>query len=374
MPKKANKKRKKPSPAQAAQNKKQTPEAGQAKKSKKPLIIAIAAVAAVCAVAVALIAAGVFKRHESIDGSWTSPEDGFGITVEGDRMVDSDGGEYRLEYSGDVITIFMSDNASEGAGEYVADFAFVIEDDTLLLYNTGDADREYPERVFVRSETPADSGGDTESSSGASSEGSDEPDDGIPDFETLGIADDLMKTGVVYSLTTKDYTEDGVTIKGTLEVAGYEKTALTEKALTFAEDMGVDLTGYESRAVTLKVNFDSMTADVAYIAADYYNAKLFEDNFEPIGVSAGGTQYAKSKIKYNGAEYAVYMLGDAGYYEDETVYKSTDVWEAIVPEGYDGVCFGYYNTQLLDSIPDGVSNAYSYDYYKKGDMYYFRCA
>ena len=374
MPKKANKKRKKPSPAQAAQNKKQTPEARRAKKSKKPLIIAIAAVAAVCAVFIVLLLTGVLSPKGGLNGTWENAEFGYKLIIDGDTAVNEDGTFMKVETDGDLLSLIY-----ENGERY--EYAYVVENDTLAVFEASDESRQSPLVVFTRAdgaslpESSSEPSSSEPSSSEPSSDGSgDEPDDGIPDFETLGIADDLMKTGVVYSLTTKDYTEDGVTIKGTLEVAGYEKTALTEKALTFAEDMGVDLTGYESRAVTVKVNFDSMTADVAYIAADYYNTKLFEDNFEPIGVSAGGTQYAKSKIKYNGAEYAVYMLGDTGYYEDETVYKSTDVWEAIVPEGYDGVCFGYYNTQLLDSIPDGVSNAYSYDYYKKGDMYYFRCA
>ena len=97
-------------------------------------------------------------------------------------------------------------------------------------------------------------------------------------------------------------------------------------------------------------------------------------NETPVGVSDAGTQYATSKIIFNGEEKTVYMLGDAGRYEEESAYKTTDVWEAIVPEGYDGVCFGYYNTKLLDQLPDGVTKAYSYDYYRKGDMYYFRCA
>lgn len=377
MPEKANKKRKAAqAPKQAAPDKYKRYAAKPApqKKSKRPLIIAVAAAAAVCVAVVALLAAGVFKRHESIDGYWVT-DDGFSITVEGDRLVDSSGDEYRIEFSGDVITMYISDDAAEGAGEYFVGYAYELEGDTLYLYNTSDVDREYPERVFVRSEAPSDSGGDTGSSSDDDPEpSSDEPDDETPDFETLGIADDLMEQGVVYPMTTKDYNDEGATVKGTLEVVDYVRSALTENAAAFAEDMGVDLTGYESRIVTVKVNFDSRSADVAYLSADYYNAKLFEDNFEPIGVSDSGTQYAKSKIRYNGREYPVYMLGDAGFYEDDTVYKTTDVWEAIVPEGYDGVCVGYYNTQLVDNIPDGVSTAYSYDYYKKGDMYYFRCA
>ena len=377
MAKKANKIRRKPSDSpQTATDKykKYAKKPAAPKKNLKPLLIAIAAVVAVCAVVVVLFASGVFKRHESIDGYWTS-DDGFSITIEGDRLVDSSGDEYRIEFSGEVINMYISDDAPEGAGEYFAGFVYKLEGDTLTLYNTSDVDREYPERVFVRSEAPEDSGSDTASSSEDSSESSsDEPDDGIPDFERLGIADDLMEEGVVYPFTTKDYNNEGALAKGNLEVTGYVRSALTENARAFAEEMDVDLTGYESRVVTVKVNFDSLSADVAYLSADYYNAKLFEDNFEPIGVSESGTQYATSKIRYNGVEYTAYMLGDAGVYEDDAVYRSTDVWEAIVPEGYDGVCVGYYNTQLVDNIPDEVSKAYSYDYYKKGDMYFFRCA
>ena len=184
-----------------------------------------------------------------------------------------------------------------------------------------------------------------------------------------------MVQGVTYPYATSDYmSEDGDSVSGTIKVTDYTRGPLTENAKKFAEDMEVDLTGYESCVVTVEINFECQTPDVAYLAADYYHTKLFEDNFNPVGVSDTGTQYATSKIIFNGEEITVYMLGDAGRYEDESAYKTIDVWEAIVPEGYDGVCFGYYNTKLLDQLPDGVTKAYSYDYYRKGDMYYFRCA
>ena len=385
MSKKANKTRKKPSAPQQApadKYKKYARKPETPKKSKKALVIAIAACAAACVIFAALLISGVFAAgRDSIEGRWKS-DDGFGITVEGDRLVDSYGDEYRIEYSSDdVFIMYISENASEGAGDYFAEFAYKLEGDTLYFYNTSDAAREYPEMVFTRSQEGDDPEKDASSSSPlsseqpSSSEQQSEPDDGIPEFEKLGIAEDLMERGVTYPFETEDYaSEDGGSVSGTVRVTDYTRGPLTENAKKFAEEMEVDLTGYESRVVTVELFFECPTPDVAYLAADYYHTKLFEDNFNPIGVSDTGTQYATSKIIFNGEEKTVYMLGDAGFYEDESAYKTSDVWEAIVPEGYDGVCFGYYNTQLLDLLPDGVDKAYSYDYYRKGDMLYFRCA
>ena len=376
MPKKANKKRKKPAPRPAP-----APVKKKTNKSKKPLIIAICAAAAVCAAFVILLLAGVFSCGGGLDGTWEQSEFGYMLIIDGDVAFNEDGERIALETEGDMLTMTY-----ENGERY--EYVYVLDGDTLAIFETSDAERSSPLVVFTRTggaslpeSSSEPSSSEPSSSEPSSSEPSssapqpDETDDGIPDFEKLGIAEGLMEVGGTYPYTTLDYSsEDGALVKGTLRVVDYEITPLTEKAKKFAEDMGVDLTGYESRTVTVRAELDSITADVAYLSADYYHAKLFEDNFNPIGVSEDGTQYATSKIRYNGAEMTAYMLGDAGFYEDDTVYKTTDVWEVIVPEGYDGVCIGYYNTALLDSIPDGVDKVYSYDYYKEGEMLYFRCA
>ncbi|MBR5942361.1 MAG: hypothetical protein IKZ81_03365, partial [Clostridia bacterium] len=85
-------------------------------------------------------------------------------------------------------------------------------------------------------------------------------------------------------------------------------------------------------------------------------------------------QYASSKAVIDGKITTVYFIAKMGQGDSDEVYDRTDTWEVLVPEGYDGVCIGYLNRQIEDMVPDNGEKPHSFDYYQKGEMYYFRCA
>ncbi|MBR4439339.1 MAG: hypothetical protein IKS88_01920 [Clostridia bacterium] len=376
MAKKANKKRKKPSaPQQAATDKYKKyaakPEAPE--KSKKPLFIALAAVASVCAVFIVLLLAGVFSANTDLNGTWEFADMDYKLIIDGDRAANNDGEFYDVKINGDKLTLTYESGYSD-------EYLYSRDGDTLSLYAPDDESMTNPIVVFTRTGDGVLPESSSAQSSRNSSEESSEDltydlDDGIPDFEQLGIANDLMREGVTYGYTTKDYADESKTVSGTLQVTGYEVTALTARAKMLAEEQGVDLTGYESRTVTVHVYFESTTPSISFITGDYYYSALFEDNFAALDISADGEyQYASSKAVIDGKITTVYFIAKMGQGDSDEVYDRTDTWEVLVPEGYDGVCIGYLNRQIEDMVPDNGEKPHSFDYYQKGEMYYFRCA
>ena len=194
----------------------------------------------------------------------------------------------------------------------------------------------------------------------------------IPDFILYGVKPYLMEEGEPYSYMTEDVDEEGTSLVGVITARSYKKGELTKAAQAFAADMELDLTGYESRRVTFEITFEDGYPEMGYLCTDYYNAAEFESEFDMISSSPDGEyEYYAGHIMMNGEERHVYLLLHATYdYEDSFV--AAVEWDVVVPEGYDGICIGYYNTMLEQS--EDYQNADTVlDCFDRDNMFFFRC-
>ena len=196
--------------------------------------------------------------------------------------------------------------------------------------------------------------------------------DEIPDFILYGVTPYLMEEGEPYSYMTEDIDEEGTSLVGVITARSYKKGGLTKAAQAFAADMELDLTGYESRRVTFEISFEDGYPEMGYLCTDYYSAAAFESEFDMISASPDGEyEYYAGHVMMNGEERHIYLLLHADYdYEDSFV--AAVEWDVIVPEGYDGVCIGYYNTMLEQS--EDYQNADTVlDCFDRDNMFFFRC-
>ena len=196
--------------------------------------------------------------------------------------------------------------------------------------------------------------------------------DELPDFILYGVTPYLMKEGEPYSYMTEDIDEEGTSLVGVITARSYIKGELTAAARAFAEEEGIDLTGYESRRVTFEISFEDGYPEMGYLCTDYYNAAGFESEFDMMSVSPDGEyEYYAGHIMMNGEERHIYLLLHAVYdYEDSFI--AAVEWDVVVPEGYDGVCVGYYNTMLEQS--EDYQNADTVlDCFDRDNMFFFRC-
>ena len=196
--------------------------------------------------------------------------------------------------------------------------------------------------------------------------------DEIPDFILYGVTPYLMEEGEPYSYMTEDIDEEGTSLVGVITARSYKKSEPTKAAQAFAAETELDLTGYESRRVTFEISFEDGYPEMGYLCTDYYNAAAFESEFDMISASPDGEyEYYAGHIMMNGEERRIYLLLHADYdYEDSFV--AAVEWDVIVPEGYDGVCIGYYNTMLEQS--EDYQNADTVlDCFDRDNMFFFRC-
>ncbi|MBQ6552688.1 MAG: hypothetical protein IJL83_03625 [Clostridia bacterium] len=222
------------------------------------------------------------------------------------------------------------------------------------------------------SSVPSESGASPSSSSPPSPYSSYSDIDEIPDFVLYGVTPYLMDEGEPYSYMTEDIDEEGTSLVGVITARSYKKGGLTKAAQAFAADMELDLTGYESRRVTFEITFDDGYPEMGYLCTDYYSAAEFESEFDMISSSPDGEyEYYAGHIMMNGEERHVYLLLHAAYdYEDSFI--AAVEWDVIVPEGYDGICIGYYNTMLEQS--EDYQNADTVlDCFDRDNMFFFRC-
>lgn len=197
--------------------------------------------------------------------------------------------------------------------------------------------------------------------------------DDLPDFVLYGVTPYLMKVDEPYSYMTEDIDERGTSLVGVITARSYDKGDPSPAAQAFAAEFGRDLTGFESRRVVFEISFDDGYPDVGFFCTDYYNAAAFESEFDGVGVSADGQyEYYAGEVSVNGEERQIYLLLRLDYdYEDS--FLAVADWEVIVPEGYDGVCIGYYNTMLEQS--EDYQNADTVlDCFDRDNMFFFRCA
>ena len=196
--------------------------------------------------------------------------------------------------------------------------------------------------------------------------------DELPDFILYGVTPYLMKEGEPYSYLTEDIDEEGTSLVGVITARSYIKGELTAAARAFAAETEIDLTGYESRRVTFEISFEDGYPEIGYICTDYYNAAPFESEFDMMSASPDGEyEYYAGHIMMNGAERHVYLLLRAVYDYEESFVAAVE-WDVIVPEGYDGVCIGYYNTMLEQS--EDYQNADTVlDCFDRDNMFFFRC-
>ena len=170
-----------------------------------------------------------------------------------------------------------------------------------------------------------------------------------PDFVLYGASPYLMEEGEPYSYMTEDIDEKGTSLVGVITARSYMKGEPTKAAQAFAAETGTDITGYESRRVTFEISFEDGYPDMGSLCTDYYNALALDDEFEMIGGSADGEyEYFAGSIMINGEERGVYLLRSYDY-DYEGAFLASEGWDVLVPEGYDGVCVGYYNTMLEQS-------------------------
>ena len=205
--------------------------------------------------------------------------------------------------------------------------------------------------------------------------------DEIPDFVLYGVTPYLMEEGEPYSYMTEDIDEEGIALVGVITARSYIRGELSKTAQAFAADMELDLTGYESCSVTFEIAFEDGYPDMGYFCTDYYNAAAFEDEFDCIGSSPDGDYeyYAghvivagdASHVTTGGAKRNVYLLLHLDY-DYEGAFLAVENWEVLVPEGYDGICIGYYNTMLEQS--EDYQNAQTVlDCFDRDNMFFFRC-
>ena len=181
-----------------------------------------------------------------------------------------------------------------------------------------------------------------------------------------------MEEGEPYSYLTEDIDEEGTSLVGVITARSYKKGELTKAAQAFAAEMEFDPAGYESRRVTFEITFDDGYPEMGYLCTDYYSAAEFESEFDMISSSPDGEyEYYAGHIMMNGEERHVYLLLHAAYdYEDS--FTAAVEWDVIVPEGYDGICIGYYNTMLEQS--EDYQNADTVlDCFDRDNMFFFRC-
>ena len=111
---------------------------------------------------------------------------------------------------------------------------------------------------------------------------------------------------------------------------------------------------------------------MGYFCTDYYNAAAFEKEFECIGSSPDGDyEYYAGRVTIGGAQRDVFLLLQLNY-DYEGAFLAVENWEVLVPEGYDGICIGYYNTMLEQS--EDYQNAQTVlDCFDRDNMFFFRC-
>ena len=196
--------------------------------------------------------------------------------------------------------------------------------------------------------------------------------DELPDFILYGVTPYLMKEGEPYSYLTEDIDEEGTSLVGVITARSYIKGELTAAAQAFAAETGIDLTGYESRRVTFEISFEDGYPEMGYLCTDYYNAAEFESEFDMMSASPDGEyEYYAGHIVMNGEERHIYLLLHAVYDYEESFVAAVE-WDVVVPEGYDGVCVGYYNTMLEQS--EDYQNADTVlDCFDRDNMFFFRC-
>lgn len=181
-----------------------------------------------------------------------------------------------------------------------------------------------------------------------------EPESKVPDFESSNIsaisASEAFASGQLYDYVTICEADGSKATKGTVKVADYSETEAPE---------GYD-TSKNCRWVTLKLElaFGDEAANesgyrYSYKIADYYNIKDVQDTMffdvekscEVFKVKTGGKKYScKGLVNKSSDDWAM---------NDETGLQSCReyiTWTFMLPEGYDGLCCGIYNSSKEDIV------------------------
>lgn len=163
-----------------------------------------------------------------------------------------------------------------------------------------------------------------------------------PSFVEHGLAINAEE-GVTYDYVTACYNNPSYTTVGHLTFSGYQ--TVTDTASLGLEDKE----GYEWRTLHVKVLFDDENAWLYGISLkacqeNYYDIEGWDDSSRE---DAANNQ-AFYTVNYNGIDYqdcTIKAVAQNSGWVDKTVTVDHD-WYVRMPIGYDGVVFGYRNSQV----------------------------
>jgi len=197
----------------------------------------------------------------------------------------------------------------------------------------------------------------TEKATEKKTEKKEEPDD--TSFKKYGIKLTLEQ-GSNVKIRTRTWDDPNLEIGATVSWNDYLSEPVSGEVITFGQDNGMDLTGYERKQVVLDINFDASDAYDKYGAAvlpwiaDWYNVDLFDSTAE-ILVDSYDEEYIRAQVEVKGKRKYGYIWHDnifdvQGHYMKET-------FTAMVPAGYDGIVVGISGSQY------DIDDTHIYDVY-----------
>ncbi|MBO4583828.1 MAG: zinc ribbon domain-containing protein [Clostridia bacterium] len=335
------------------------PAPAPAKKSGKKWLWAVIALVVAAGIAVGILFLTGVLGGDKLPGTWISNTDDV-MVLNGDGTGTLNGANITYRTNDGIITITL------GSSSY--SYTYKISGDNMLFYED---DRNFPTVSFTRGngETPRSSDEPEPSSSEpepSSSEPEPEPEP-VPDFEELGITPHLLQPGIERTYVTGERNDDSAAAVGTLCVDSYVKGAISDEALAFLQDLGVDLTGYTSRKAKFTMSFPSgVVPGIFYEFEDYYDITTY-DGYDYAALDEDRYWY-ETQVEINGVKKSIYIYNVTDIAESEAYMGTIDV-EVIVPDGYDGFCYAFIDSRIGDDVD--VQSEY-FNLYKPDNILFFR--